>query len=127
EPPVDQRGATLADLRAGWTRIVAKLEMLAHRTGKPIVITEIGYRAMPDAGMAPSIWPEANPDTSYDGEAQANCYRAALESLRGPPWLRGVYIWKWFSDSHDESGPSDFSPAGKPAERVLGELYRQLR
>jgi hypothetical protein len=123
EPPTDKRGATLADLRAGWKRIVEKLAALAARTGKPIVLTEIGYRAMADAALTPAAWPESTPEAKFDGVAQAECYRAALEALWGKPWLRGVYLWKWFSDSQDESGPTDFSPAGKPAERVLREFY----
>jgi hypothetical protein len=127
EPPTGKRGATLADLRAGWTRIVAKLAALHQRTKKPIVITEIGYRATPDAALAPATWPESTPSAKYDGQTQADCYRAAFEALQGKPWLRGVYLWKWFSDSQDESGPTDFSPAGKPAEKVLQEFYIRAR
>jgi hypothetical protein len=124
EPLTDKKNATPAELRAGWTRIVGKLDALAKRTGKPIVLTEIGYRAMRDAAISPSSWPEHAPESLYDGEAQAECYRAAFAALRGRPWLRGIYIWKWFTDSQDESGPTDFSPAGKPAEKVLREFYR---
>jgi hypothetical protein len=120
EPPAQKRGATLAELRAGWTRIAANLESLAKKYDKPIVLTELGYRPIIDAALAPSTWADA----PYDGNAQADCYRAALESLSGKPWLRGIYIWKWFTDSRDEDGPTDFSPAGKPAEKVLGEFYR---
>jgi hypothetical protein len=123
QPPTDKRGATLADLRAGWRPILARLDALAARTRKPIVLTEIGYRAMSDAALQPASWPESTPDAKFDGAAQADCYRAAFESLRGRPWLRGIYVWKWFSDSQDESGPTDFSPAGKPAEKVLHEYY----
>jgi hypothetical protein len=34
-------------------------------------------------------------------------------------------VWKWFTDSRDESGPTDFPPTGKPAEAVLREFYRR--
>jgi hypothetical protein len=125
EPPTDKAGATLEDLRVGWRRIGAKLETLARRTGRPLVITEIGYRAVGDAARAPSTWPENDAAGRYDPAHQAACYRAALEVLTRSPWCRGVYMWKWFSDSSDERGPTDFSPAGKPAEQVLGEFYRR--
>jgi hypothetical protein len=125
EPPTTKKGATLDDLRAGWRHIAHRLESLAARTARPILITELGYRATPDAALAPATWPESIPRALYDGAAQATCYRAALEVLTAAPWCRGIYIWKWFTDSTDESGPTDFSPAGKPAERVLEELYHR--
>ena len=56
---------------------------------------------------------------------QASCFRAALSTLWGQRWLAGIYVWKWFTDSRDAEGPSDFSPADKPAEAVLGEYYRR--
>jgi arabinogalactan endo-1,4-beta-galactosidase len=125
EPPVTKKDATLDELRAGWKRLGARLEALSKRTGRPIVVTELGYRATPNAAIAPHTWPESERNARYDGEHQAHCFRAALEALTTAPWCRGVYIWKWFSDSADEQGPTDFSPAGKPAEKVLGELFRK--
>jgi hypothetical protein len=125
EPPTSKHGASLDELRAGWQRIGAKLEALAKKTGKPLIVTELGYRAVRDAAIAPSTWPESERAAVFDGEHQALCYRAALEALDGKAWLRGVYLWKWFTDSADEHGPTDFSPAGKPAERVLGEFWRR--
>jgi hypothetical protein len=125
EPPSDKRGASLDELRAGWKRIAARLDALAKKTGKPILVTELGYRATADAHVAPSTWPEAERNARFDGEEQARCFRAALEALVGARWCAGVYVWKWFTDSRDEQGPTDFSPAGKPAEKVMGELYRK--
>jgi hypothetical protein len=90
-----------------------------------VLITEIGYRATPDAALAPAAWPESSHAARYDGDAQAVCYRAALEALTAGSWCAGIYIWKWFTDSTDEEGPTDFSPAGKPAEKVLREFYRR--
>jgi hypothetical protein len=98
---------------------------LSRQHGKPVIITELGYRATPSAASAPHAWPESDRSAAFDGEHQARCYRAALETLLGARWCGGVYVWKWFSDSSDEQGPTDFSPAGKPAEKVLGELYRR--
>jgi hypothetical protein len=125
EPPTDKRGASLDELRAGWKKIVARLDALSARTGKKILVTELGYRATRDAHVAPSTWPESERNAPFDGEEQARCYRAALEALMGAKWCTGVYVWKWFTDSRDEQGPTDFSPAGKPAEKVLGEMYRR--
>ena len=125
QPLAKKPHATLAELRAAWRPVVAHLGALAARWHKPIVITEIGYRARADAATDPSLWPEADAAAPYDGAAQATCYRAALEALTAARFVRGIYVWKWFTDSGDEQGPTDFSPAGKPAEQVLGEFYRR--
>jgi hypothetical protein len=124
-PLVSRPGASLADLKAGWQRVAGQLEALARRTGKRILLTEVGYRAVRDAAMTPSSWPERDDTPAYDPAHQADCYRATFEVLWGRPWLGGIYLWKWFTDSQDESGPTDFSPAGKPAEAVLEGYYRQ--
>ena len=42
--------------RAGQER----LEALSKRTGKRVILTEIGYRATRDAAMAPATWPESD-------------------------------------------------------------------
>jgi hypothetical protein len=123
-PLTTKKDATLEELRAGWKPVLARLAGLAARTGKPIIVTELGYRARADAATSPSLWPEVDRQARYDGEHQAACYRAALQTLLAAPFVRGIYIWKWFTDSQDEEGPTDFSPAGKPAEQVLRELYR---
>lgn len=127
QPLTTKKGASLAELRQGWKAVTARLAALAARTHKPIVITELGYRARADAAMDPSLWPERDGNAQFDGAQQAACYRAALEALTAAPFVRGIYVWKWFTDSSDEDGPTDFSPAGKPAESVLGEFYRRGR
>ena len=75
--------------------------------------------------MAPATWPESDPNPRFDGAEQASCFRAAFSTLWGKRWLAGVYVWKWFTDSRDEQGPTDFSPADKPAEGVIGDYYRR--
>jgi hypothetical protein len=118
-------GAKEPELCLAWTTIANQLGALAQRTGKRILVTEIGYRATRDAAMAPAAWPEYDPSPHYDPSHQASCFRAAFSTLWGRPWLAGLYVWKYFTDGHDESGETDFSPANKPAESVLGEYFRR--
>lgn len=125
QPIATHPNPTLDELRAGWRTVAARLAALAAREKKRIVLTELGYRPVPGAGMDPSAWPERDRDPRYDPAAQERCYRAAFEAVWGRPWLHGIYLWKWFTDSHDEQGPTDFSPAGKPAEKVIDEFYRK--
>jgi hypothetical protein len=124
-PIATKSGAREPELCLAWNVLAKNLEALSKRTGKRVILTELGYRATRDAAMAPATWPEADPHPSFDGAHQASCFSAAFSTLWGKPWLAGIYVWKWFSDSRDENGPTDFSPAGKPAERVIGDYYRR--
>ena len=124
-PIAKKSGAAEPELCTAWGALAKSLEALSKRTGKRVILTEIGYRATRDAAMAPATWPESDPNPQFDGGEQASCFRAAFSTLWGKPWLAGIYVWKWFTDSHDENGPTDFSPADKPAESVIGEFYRR--
>jgi hypothetical protein len=124
--PIAQKpGAREPELCLAWGTLARDLEKLSKRVGKRVILTELGYRATRDAAMAPATWPESDEHPQFDGAHQASCYRAAFSTLWGKPWLAGIYMWKWFTDSKDEQGPTDFSPADKPAESVLGEYYRR--
>lgn len=124
-PIAKQRGAKEPELCAAWDVLARRLGDLAKRTGKSIILTEIGYRATRDAAMAPATWPESDPNPHFDPDHQSSCFRAALGALWGQPWLAGIYVWKWFTDDQDEQGATDFSISGKPAESVLGDFYHR--
>jgi hypothetical protein len=124
-PIATKSGAKEPELCLAWNTLAKSLEALSKRTGKRVILTELGYRATRDAAMAPATWPESDPNPRFDGAEQASCFRAAFSTLWGKPWLAGVYVWKWFTDSRDEQGPTDFSPADKPAEAIIGDYYRR--
>ena len=68
---------------------------------------------------------------------QAAAYRAFLTALGRPPWLRGVFVWKAFSNAAEEGGGgrrgrrgdhgerADFRFLGRDAEAVIGDYYGQ--
>lgn len=124
-PIATSSGAKEPALCLAWSTLARSLEALSARAGKRVILTELGYRATRDAAMAPATWPEHDPHPRFDGAHQASCFRAALSTLWGRRWLAGIYVWKWFTDSRDEEGPTDFSPADKPAEAIIGEYYRR--
>jgi hypothetical protein len=41
------------------------------------------------------------------------------------PWFRGAFFWKWYPhfDTSRSSEDKNFTPQGKPAEKVLGLWY----
>ncbi len=100
------------------------LGVVSKARGKPVLITEVGYRSSPDALIEPHAWPERAGKIRVDHQTQTEGYRALIESIRDRPWVAGIYWWKWFTDpATTEEGPAGFSPRGKPAEAILRSAY----
>lgn len=112
---------TVADLLGGWGPFLAKLESLSKRWGKPLVLTEIGYRSIQGGTINPWDWQRQGP---VDLAVQETAYEAAFQAISGKSWLEGVFWWQWMPDP-DHGGPADtgYSPRGKPAEAVLRSWF----
>lgn len=113
---------TVAQLLAAWAPLVADLKAAHDTTGKPVLLTEIGYPARRGATASP-----ATEDTgaAADPQAQARAYEAAYRALRGLPFLAGIYWWELAADarSHDTFGDTaGYGPAGLPAEAVVRDF-----
>jgi hypothetical protein len=101
---------------------VTELEALSRRWGKPIIFTEIGYRSLDGANMAPWDW---QAEGKVDLQEQADCYRAFFETFwKRYDWFSGVFWWYWETDP-EQGGlqDTDYTPHGKPAEAVLQEFF----
>jgi hypothetical protein len=95
-----------------------RLDALAARTGKSIVVGEIGLRSARGAAAKP--WESAEERAAAaDPSLQAAVLADWLSALDRPT-IQGVMIWRWLTDP-DAGGPADtdFTVQGKPAERVL--------
>jgi hypothetical protein len=118
-----KKDPTVDELKDAWIRrgYIDTLASLAEQFDKPILVTEIGYRSVDGANMAPWEWQSA---PAIDLQEQANAYQAAFEVLWGQPWLAGIYFWNWDIDP-DKGGETDadFTPHNKPAETVLKTYY----
>lgn len=123
-PLVKERGGwSDAEVTANLRKYLDEWNTVAERVGKPFVITEVGYRSAEIAVSHPNAWPEKmKADT--DEERQADAYRAFFAALNATPELRGVFLWKYFTNADtDEEGPTGFSPRGKPAEAVVRAAF----
>jgi hypothetical protein len=112
---------SLPEIRAAWRPHLAGLRAWAERIGKPVLLTEIGYRSARNAGRRPYEWQLPQPPSP---EQQALLYQAALESLWPEPWLAGFYWWQW--DVRAPRAPlldTGYTPQGKPAWAVLRTFY----
>lgn len=117
--------ATPEELAAGARGVVAKLAELSRRTGKPVILTEVGFAARKAAWMAPHE--EGGEPSETD---QATAYRALFGALfeQRPAWLAGTFVWKAFSGEVGEGRQrsSDFRFQGRAAEAVVREHYMAI-
>ncbi len=121
-PISDIDSPSLDELRRGLEAPAANLAALAELYGKPILLTEVGFKSTPGACHKPWVWPEPGSPPDYD--LQARAYRAILEVFTTKPWFAGLYWWNWLA--RPEPGHKfrhDFTPQGKPAEAVLREYW----
>lgn len=110
------------ELRKGFDRVMEALRAVQERYDKPVLITEVGFTSTPAPWTQPHEHDRRKP---VDLEAQARSYELAFAAFKNaPPWLRGLYWWKWPSDpSHGGARDTGFTPRGKPAEHVVRRWY----
>ncbi len=116
-------------LRREWREPLAELEAFSMRRGRPILITEYGWRSV--EGAAGSHWElpaEGDVEPGPRGlEAQARAYEAFFRSAWGEPWLAGAFLWKWFVEEPSARGARrrevGYTPQGKPAADVIRRWY----
>ena len=101
--------------------LVEKLAGMADRHRKPILFTEVGYPSLASAAVEP--WKEG--EAGLDPEIQKQCYLTVFEAFYGQPWLAGLYWWKWPSHGGTTRFDTTYSPAHKPAARVLEDWYKR--
>ena len=122
-PLSERESASDAELLEGAKTIVAKIESIAQKYRKPVLITEIGFASRAQTWQQPHSDDRRAPAYMAD---QARCYEAMLKALWGKPWFAGIYWWKWPTDLSD-GGPNDnqFTPNNKPGAEVIANWFRQ--
>lgn len=116
------------DLRAGWKGVLAELHAFQLAHGKPVVFTELGYRAAVDAAREPWTFRESRGDLRARGEAvQERCLRVALEEIAPHrDWLRGAFLWKWMprSPRGETHGHDNFLLNRAGMQAVIGSAWK---
>jgi len=116
--------ASIADLKGGWKAHLSSIEQIHKKYNRPVLFTEIGYRSDANSAIEPWVWPKENQTASVAFDVQANCYKAFFETVWGKNWLAGVYFWKWYPHGPKRMIDIDFTPQGKPAEKILRDGYK---
>ena len=129
----DEHMPSNADLDRAWEGPRASLLALKAATGKPLVVTEVGYPSMVGAARYP--WDETR-RAAIDLAGQATLIDAFCRAFRSPPRgthpdasashrggsIDGFYVWNWFGFG----GPTDtsYTPRKKPGARALEGCLR---
>lgn len=109
-----ERSARESIMRKSMDRLGA----ISARTGKPILIGEIGLRSAQGAAEKP--WESAEErEAQPDMQIQADILSEWLRALDRPA-VAGILVWRWFTDPQ-AGGPldTDFTVQGKLAEERL--------
>jgi len=93
--------------------IKTKLDALSTRLGKPVLISEIGYRNSADALYHTWL---ATSTAKADPAEQAGAYDAVLTNVLHDTHIAGTFFWGW-----DSVGM--FAIKGQPAVQVLLKWY----
>ena len=119
EPGTDERS-----MRGALDRHLDGLEATSARVGRPVILTEVGYKSIEGTEIHPHTWPERHGRPVISEAAQARAYRRLFAALDGREAIQGLYLWKWFTDPRsNEEGDDGFSPRGKLAEGVVRSAY----
>lgn len=117
-PLVVSGSPTVSTLRQRWNAIATRsFEPVSVRWHKPLLLTEVGYRSIRDARLAP--W-DYRRQAALDLAEQARDYEALLGFVKSNSVVAGVHLWSWSPDPHG-GGMTDtgYSPQGKPAETMM--------
>ena len=114
-PLSDRTDPGLAELEASWEQALAPLAAATRRYRKPVLLTEAGFPAIPNAARAP--WREER--VAADVWLQARCYEATLRALAREPAVAGVFFWLWERTSDPPFRDSSHAIVAKPASFAM--------
>jgi len=119
-PVARRRDAGRLEMLAGWQPWLDRLSALHRRAGRDILFSEVGYRSLDGAGMAPYAFASG---ATLDLGEQADLYWAALQATGDRTWIRGFWWWDWPADG--SGGPADggYTARGKPAAAELAATW----
>ncbi|WP_441229495.1 glycoside hydrolase family 113 [Tardiphaga sp. 215_C5_N2_1] len=104
----------------GYQSPVDFFHSLSMDYGKPVLMTEVGYRSIDGTAINPGGGSSKAP---ADLAEQADAYNAFFQvwSAHGGSWLKGVEFWQWdLNNFYSETG---YSVMDKPAQDVVAQYF----
>ncbi len=121
-PTVDELKKAWSNNREGKNPLEIAAAWRKH-TGKPVILTELGYRSFDGANKAPHDFVSIG---SPNNTEQDRCYQAAFAAWNHRPWMEGIFWWHW--DPYLQSGAETsvrtyYTPMDKPASATIKANY----
>ncbi|MBQ6696180.1 MAG: 1,4-beta-xylanase [Lachnospiraceae bacterium] len=107
-----------------WENQLDRIEKVVKHFNKPFFFAEGGCMSTQGANLVPNDWSVRGP---VDLEGQADWYRAMFTACAKRDWVQGFAIWDWAGKQYDleqAQNQGGYDVYGKPAERVVAEVYR---
>lgn len=122
----DKKNPSVEEIVKKWEPIRRDILSWAKKINKPVVLTEVGWCSQEGAAMAPWNYYQNQHASAAGHEEQRRLYEAFIKAWNGADGLGGVFWWEWAGGA---GGPDDYNytPKGKPAEKLLREWFKSKR
>jgi hypothetical protein len=120
-PLTDSKTPSVQELVSSWSNQKSILKSYRDKIGKDILFTEYGYRSIDYCAKAP--W-ESYEKAAHNEQAQSNAYEAFYKTYWHESWIRGGYLWKWFSKPKIGNSDNTFAVQDKLAIELVKEYYK---
>jgi hypothetical protein len=101
-----------------WEPIKESILEWQGTIGKPILFTEVGWCSQEGASIEPWNYYHKQEASTKGHEEQRACYEAFLRAWGSVPQVGGVIWWEWTTYGGGATC-YNYTPKGKPAEKVL--------
>lgn len=120
----ENKDVSVEEIVQRWKAIQRDLLPWVRSQHKPYMFTEVGWCSLENAADEP--WDYTKDLVPIDLDLQKKLYMGFFNAWYGVPELGGCMIWQWTPNA---GGPRDrgYTPAGKPAEKVLKEWFAKPR
>lgn len=118
----DDPNPTVESMVKAWEPIKRGILDWQKSVKKPILFTEVGWCSQEGASIEPWNYYYKQTATENGHKEQAACYKAFMEAWDKVPEVGGVIWWEWTT----YGGGKDcynYTPKGKPAEKILREWF----
>jgi hypothetical protein len=122
----DKKNPSIDEIAKRWDPIRENILKWARKTGKPLVLTEVGWCSQEGAAMAPWNYYQNQSASPAGLEEQRRLYEGFLKAWDGAAGLGGVFWWEWSSATGGESD-FNYTPRKKPAEAVIRRWFAERR
>jgi hypothetical protein len=115
--------ASYIDIYAQMLARANRIEKMVRRTGRRVLLTEVGIQSVRGALAAPYDYARGNaPGALPDNKVQELYYRAILDAFGQKQWCAGFFWWNWESIP-TATQATNYTAEGKPAAALLKRYY----